>query len=93
MQRYYGYDANRSRGERKAAQAAQAAEAACPDAELRIGADNDPELPLDGVTIVEPVDFNRGDARRRWAGPRLQPQREGEDRRMTTVAGARDEED
>ncbi len=64
MQRYYGYYANRIRGEHKAA---QAVEAECPDAELDAGASNDPELALDAVTIVEPVDFSRGDARRRWA--------------------------
>jgi hypothetical protein len=69
LQRYYGYYANRTRGERRKAQAAATA-----------GSDGDsgeptgdperqesPELPEGGVTIVEPEAFSRGDARRRWA--------------------------
>lgn len=69
LQRYYGYYANRTRGERRKAQEAATA-----------GSDGDsgeptgdperqesPELPEGGVTLVEPEAFSRGDARRRWA--------------------------
>ena len=64
LQRYYGYYANRTRGERrKAAEAARGATGGEDAAAVR----TDPELPLGDVTIAEPEDFPRGDARRRWA--------------------------
>ncbi len=62
MQRYYGHYANRTRGARRKAEEA----AAAPGADGRVPA-GDPELAGGGVTIVEPEDFSRGDARRRWA--------------------------
>jgi len=62
MQRYYGHYANRTRGERRKADEA----AAEPGAYGGVPA-GDRELPEGGVTIVEPEDFSRGDARRRWA--------------------------
>jgi len=61
LQRYYGYYANRTRGERRRAQAESIESldgAAAPD-----GAD----LPLGAVVIVEPEAFNRAEARHRWA--------------------------
>jgi hypothetical protein len=65
LQRYYGYYANRTRGERRKAEAA--AEAGAADSEQPEAGPTDTELPLGGVTIIEPADFSRGDARRRWA--------------------------
>ena len=63
MQRYYGYYANRTRGERRKAEAAVAEQSADPG----LPATN-PELPEGGaVTILEQEGFSRGDARRRWA--------------------------
>jgi hypothetical protein len=62
MQRYYGYYANRTRGERQ-----KADEAAARPSVAGGRASDDPELPEGGITIVEPEDFSRGDARRRWA--------------------------
>ena len=53
MQRYYGYYANRTRGERR-----KAAEAA----EVRGVSPVDAEVP-----IAEPEDFSRREAHRRWA--------------------------
>jgi hypothetical protein len=65
IKRYYRYYANRTRGKRcKAAQAAEPADTAPGD-----GASGDPELALGevtDVTVVEPADFSRSDARRRW---------------------------
>ena len=61
LQRYYGYYANRARGERRKAQARPAVPTdggAAPDAD-------DPSLRA--VAIVEPEDFNRTAARLRWA--------------------------
>jgi len=62
MQRYYGYYANRTRGARRKADEA-------PSAPSMAGGvpGGDPEPPEGGVTIIEPQDFSRGDARRRWA--------------------------
>jgi hypothetical protein len=63
MQRYFGYYANRTRGERRKAEAAVAE----PSANAGLPATN-PELPEGGaVTILEQEGFSRGDARRRWA--------------------------
>ncbi len=63
MQRYYGYYANRTRGERRKAEAAVA------EPSVDAGRPSiDPELPEGGgVTIVEPEVFSRGEAKRRWA--------------------------
>lgn len=63
LQRYYGYYANRTRGERQ--QAAPATAEAAGAGEPGDG-QQDAELPLGGVTVVESVDFSYGDARRRW---------------------------
>jgi hypothetical protein len=62
MQRYYGYYANRTRGERRKAEAAAAKRTV--DGTWPSDA---PELPEGGVSIVEPEDFSRGGAKRRWA--------------------------
>jgi hypothetical protein len=62
MQRYCGYYANRTRGQRR--KAAEAAATPGIDGGMAAG---DPELPEGGVTIMEPEDFSRGAARRRWA--------------------------
>jgi len=61
LQRYYGYYANRTRGERRKALAG-VVEPIDGDAGMG-GAD----LPLRDVTIVEPEAFNRAEARHRWA--------------------------
>jgi hypothetical protein len=68
LQRFYGYYANRTRGERRKAQAAAgtagiAGGEPTGDPERQ----DSPELSEGGVTIVEPEDFSRSDARRRWA--------------------------
>jgi len=63
MQRYYGYYANRTRGERRKAEAAVAE----PSVDTGLPA-TDPALPEAGaVTIVAPDDFSRGEAKGRWA--------------------------
>jgi hypothetical protein len=61
-QRYYGDYANRTRGERR--KAGEAAATAGSDGGEPTA---NPDLPEGGVSLVEPEDFSRGDARRRWA--------------------------
>jgi hypothetical protein len=73
LQRYYGYYANRTRGERRKALAAAATAGVDGDGGEPTGdperheSQESPELPEGGVTIVEPEAFSRSDARRRWA--------------------------
>ena len=64
LQRYYGYYANRTRGKRRKASEAPGGST---DTEPDAAATADPELPLAEVTIVEPDDISRPEARRRWA--------------------------
>ena len=69
LQRYYGYYANRTRGVRRKAQAAEDAMRDGDVADVAEVADvmrTDAELPLGGVTI-ESKDVSIADARRRWA--------------------------
>ena len=56
MQRYYGHYANRTRGERRKSERAAALPATNTPASRPATAD--PELPLGGVTMVEPGDFS-----------------------------------
>jgi hypothetical protein len=70
LQRCYGYHANRTRGERRKAQAAAATAGIDGDGGEPTGDPERPEsseLPEGGVRIMEPEDLSRGDARRRWA--------------------------
>ncbi len=66
MQRYYGYYANRTRGERRKAEQAVAEPVAEPSVDAGLPS-SDPELPEGGVTVIEAEDFSRGEAKRRWA--------------------------
>jgi len=61
LQRYYGYYANRTRGERRKALAG-VVEPIDGDAAM-----NGADLSLSEVMIVEPEAFNRAEARQRWA--------------------------
>ena len=62
MQRYYGYYASRTRGERRKADEP----AAVPGVDGGVPT-GEAELPEGAVTIVKPADFSRGEAKRRWA--------------------------
>ena len=67
---YIGYYANRTRGERRKTQAAEATAGMDGDGGEPTGnpeLQENAELSEGGVTIVEPENFSRGDARRRWA--------------------------
>jgi hypothetical protein len=61
LQRYYGYYANRTRGERRKVPAGVVEPI---DGDNAMGG---ADLPLREVTIVEPEAFNRAEARHRWA--------------------------
>lgn len=70
LQRYYGYYANRTRGERRKAQGEAATAGIDGDGGEPTGDPKRrerPDLPEGGVTIVERADFARRNARRRWA--------------------------
>ena len=64
LQRYYGYYANRARGERR--KAARAPEAEPAAAEIDAATSRGPKPALAEAVIGEPANFSRADARR-WA--------------------------